>query len=212
MILLLKPSFLGPPVHAHRPSPIMDTKTVDGLVPVVQDDAASSSQVKAAAARRISQLVLDILSEYSLNKWVDSKDRLAAGAEKFMDVIDQFILAEKRVEACLPAFPFKSANKVYKVLGHLPDKAEELALDRLNTICKRIQLIYAPGARITIISDGITYNGKFLSLIFLTEWPTAKTSYYQTYCPFQIVIHGHMAKHCEKWPSKRASTTLPLPE
>ena len=68
-------------------------------------------------------------------------------------------MARSRVEACLPAFPFKSTNKVYKVLGTLPDKAEELALERLNSICVRVKEIYIPGARITIISDGITYNG-----------------------------------------------------
>ena len=47
---------------------------------------------------------------------------------------------------CLPAFPFKSANKVYKALGFLPDKAEELALARLHNMCKRIEEIYEPGA------------------------------------------------------------------
>jgi len=53
----------------------------------------------------------------------------------------------------------RSANKVYKVLGVLPDKAEELALKRLNDMCLRIGTVYAPGARCTIISDGLVYNG-----------------------------------------------------
>ncbi|KAL1796164.1 hypothetical protein ACET3X_004704 [Alternaria dauci] len=88
----------------------------------------------------------------------DSKDRLAAGTAKFLSVIDRFVEAGERVDACLPAFPFKSANKVYKVLGSLPDKAEELALQRLNHMCARIKDVYKPGARVTIISDGITYN------------------------------------------------------
>ena len=60
---------------------------------------------------------------------------------------------------CLPAFPFKSANKVYKAFGFLPDKAEEIALARLHAMCKRIEEIYAPGACVTIISDGLVYNG-----------------------------------------------------
>jgi pyoverdine/dityrosine biosynthesis protein Dit1 len=53
----------------------------------------------------------------------------------------------------------QSANKVYKVLGALPDKAEEIALERLNNMCLRIREIYAPGARCMIVSDGLVYNG-----------------------------------------------------
>jgi hypothetical protein len=109
--------------------------------------------------RSVSHLILDIVFEYALNKFDDSKERLAAGEAKFLAVIDEFVKAGKPVDSCLPAFPFKSANKVYKVLGDLPDKAEELALERLNTMCVRIKDVYKPGARVTIISDGITYNG-----------------------------------------------------
>lgn len=111
------------------------------------------------SSRELSERILDIIFEYALNKFDDSKDRLAAGTANFLSVIEKFVAAKTKVETCLPAFPFKSANKVYKVLGSLPDKAEELALERLNTMCARIQDIYPPGARVTIISDGITYNG-----------------------------------------------------
>ncbi|KAI4649945.1 putative NRPS-like protein biosynthetic cluster [Alternaria triticimaculans] len=113
----------------------------------------SSSDVRLTSTK-----ILDIIYEHALNKFDDSKERLAAGTANFLSVIDRFVLAGERVEACLPAFPFKSANKVYKVLGSLPDKAEELALQRLNHMCARIKDVYKPGARVTIISDGITYN------------------------------------------------------
>ncbi|KAJ6436823.1 ATP-binding cassette, subfamily G (WHITE), member 2, PDR [Purpureocillium lavendulum] len=102
--------------------------------------------------------ILEIIFDYALNKFSDTKERLEAGRPKFLSVIDRFVAAGTRVEMCLPAFPFKSANKVYKVLGSLPDKAEEIALERLNTMCMRIGEIYAPGARCTIISDGVVYN------------------------------------------------------
>lgn len=111
------------------------------------------------AVRDISQQILQIITEYSLEKFHDSKDRLVAGTPKFLSVIGRFVEAQEPVETCLPSFPFKSANQVYKVFGTLPDKAEELALERLNTMCVRIQEVYPPGARVTIISDGITYNG-----------------------------------------------------
>ncbi|RMZ77957.1 hypothetical protein DV738_g4111, partial [Chaetothyriales sp. CBS 135597] len=118
-----------------------------------QDGAPTNLKVT-----KTSQLILDIIVEYALNKFDDSKDRLAAGTNEFLSVIEKFVAAGTRVETCLPAFPFKSANKVYKVLGTLPDKAEELALERLNSMCARIREVYAPGAKVTIISDGTTYN------------------------------------------------------
>ncbi|KAL6704546.1 hypothetical protein ACN47E_008056 [Coniothyrium glycines] len=106
----------------------------------------------------ISEQILDIVFQYSLNKFDDTPQQLAAGRAKFLKVISEFVKAGKPIEMCLPAFPFKSANKVYKVLGDLPDKAEELALERLNTMCVHIKYIYPSGAQCTIISDGITYN------------------------------------------------------
>jgi hypothetical protein len=120
----------------------------------------------ASGIQKITRIILDIIYEYGVNKFDDSDIRFNAGAEKFLSTIDQYVVAETRVEACLPAFPFKSANKVYKVLGSLPDKAEELALERLNRMCERIRSVYPPGAKVTIISDGITYNGE------LSHWVT----------------------------------------
>ncbi|KAH8127508.1 hypothetical protein FP744_10003361 [Trichoderma asperellum] len=124
---------------------------------VSRTDPLAISQT-AADAGQTSRLILDIIFEYALNKFDDSRERLEGGTQNFLSVIQRFVAAGTRVEACLPAFPFKSANRVYKVLGTLPDKAEELALERLNNMCLRIQEVYPAGARVTIISDGITYN------------------------------------------------------
>lgn len=117
------------------------------------------SLLPANNVQEISRLILDVFLANALNKFEYSKDHLEDSQNGFLSVIARYVAKGERIQACLPAFPFKSANKVYKVLGSLPDKAEELALDRLNTVCLRIQEIYAPGAQIVIISDGITYNG-----------------------------------------------------
>lgn len=121
--------------------------------------SSSDPIVTEQEVTNICRRILRIFFEYALNKIDHSDAGFERGAENFVPVVRRFVTAGERIEACLPAFPFKSANKEYKVLGKLPDKAEELALDRLNSICRRIQEIYPPGARITIISDGITYNG-----------------------------------------------------
>ncbi|RWA11645.1 hypothetical protein EKO27_g3464 [Xylaria grammica] len=125
----------------------------------VEDHKSSETPLRTEQeVIEISRLILEIFFDYALNKIDHSEAGFERGAQNFVPVVSRFVAAGERVEACLPAFPFKSANKVYKVLGKLPDKAEELALDRLNTMCRRIQSIYPPGAQVTIISDGITYN------------------------------------------------------
>ncbi|KPM40578.1 hypothetical protein AK830_g6017 [Neonectria ditissima] len=136
----------------------MEDPTVASLVGGLADMSANTPQPDPEI-RNISRLILDIIFEYALNKFDYSDHKSDRGEDNFLPVMDRFVAAGTRVEACLPAFPFKSANKVYKVLGSLPDKAEELALDRLNTMCARIAEVYPPGAQVTIISDGITYNG-----------------------------------------------------
>lgn len=131
---------------------------------VEPDDSPFASSLHSAGhVREISRLILDIFLAYALNKFKYSEDRLEDYGDGFLSIIGRFVSKGTRVQACLPAFPFKSANKVYKVLGSLPDKAEELALERLNTMCKRVQDVYAPGAHIVIISDGITYNGTWMN-------------------------------------------------
>ena len=119
-----------------------------------------STFAATAGHDEVCEAVLSIIFEYSLHKFDDTMAQLEVGKPKFLAVIRQFVTAGKRIEMCLPAFPFKSANKTYKVLGRLPDKAEELALARLESICQRIESIYSPGATIMIISDGLVYNGR----------------------------------------------------
>ena len=125
----------------------------------LDDEKPSHVSPTTNEATEMSDKILEIIFEYALNKFNDSMERIAAGKPKFLSVIDQFVVEGRQVEMCLPAFPFKSANKVYKVFGILPDKAEELALERLNTMCIRIGNVYPPGAKLTIISDGLVYNG-----------------------------------------------------
>ncbi|KAF5579085.1 ABC1 transport [Fusarium pseudoanthophilum] len=105
-----------------------------------------------------SNRILDVILEYSLHKFDSTEELHSAGRPKFLAVVSRFVRSQQKVVMCLPAFPFKSANKVEKVLGNLPDKAEELALARLNSICVTIGQFYEPGAELTIISDGLVYN------------------------------------------------------
>lgn len=57
----------------------------------------------------------------------------------------------------LPAFPGKSPNRK-KVLGHLPDHAEFLALDFLAQLCAGTKQFYDPGMKIILCSDGRVFS------------------------------------------------------
>ncbi|MCB0417813.1 MAG: L-tyrosine/L-tryptophan isonitrile synthase family protein [Bdellovibrionaceae bacterium] len=67
------------------------------------------------------------------------------------------VRAGKPVEFVLPAFPGKSPNPD-KVLGHLPDMAELKALQFLDSLCRQIEKIYRPGARLVLCSDGRVFS------------------------------------------------------
>ena len=62
------------------------------------------------------------------------------------------------IHLILPAFPAKSPNQESKVLGVLPDMAEEVALRSLQGVCDDIRAVYTPGARVTICSDGRVFS------------------------------------------------------
>jgi pyoverdine/dityrosine biosynthesis protein Dit1 len=71
--------------------------------------------------------------------------------------IRRFVAAGETIHFLLPAFPAKSPSPK-KVLGRLPDMAEELALRYLEQVCNEIRELYPPGARITICSDGRVFS------------------------------------------------------
>ncbi|PWY73030.1 hypothetical protein BO70DRAFT_261501, partial [Aspergillus heteromorphus CBS 117.55] len=80
------------------------------------------------------------------------------GKMKFLPHVYHFVKERRPVQLTLPAFPCKSLNRVSKVLGHLPDLGEELSLLRLNSLCQDIERVYAPGATVTIATDGALFN------------------------------------------------------
>jgi len=71
--------------------------------------------------------------------------------------VRRFVRTGEPIHFLLPAFPAKSPSP-RKVLGKLPDMAEELALEFLEHVCAEIKELYPPGARITICSDGRVFS------------------------------------------------------
>ncbi len=81
------------------------------------------------------------------------------GKAKFLPMVVDDVAAGRSVRMVLPAFPFKSPNRVDKTLGSLPDLGEEIALAHLNGLCEMIRDVYDKGAYVYIASDGLVYNG-----------------------------------------------------
>ncbi|KAI0376981.1 Pyoverdine/dityrosine biosynthesis protein-domain-containing protein [Hypomontagnella monticulosa] len=133
---------------------------------VLKVDTADDLAFPAALAERLedteqpyletSTHILSIISRYKLANDV-SLAKTNDGVN-FLAHIYSRVAANEPVLMCLPAFPFKSPNRSTKVLGRLPDKAEEFALAHLNGLCAAIGDIYAPGARLMVVSDGLVYN------------------------------------------------------
>ncbi|KAF5236166.1 hypothetical protein FAUST_6702 [Fusarium austroamericanum] len=142
----------------------LGTKMADPPTTDDKTDELGESKVSGTSER-----ILDVILEYSLNKFESTSELHSKGRPKFLAVISRFVREQQKVAMCLPAFPFKSANKVEKVLGNLPDKAEEVSLARLNTMCAKIGQFYGPGAELTIISDGLVYND-LLGISDLETW------------------------------------------
>jgi pyoverdine/dityrosine biosynthesis protein Dit1 len=137
---------------AERPRPEKSTRidsgvSTSGLEPNVED----TSTVIASKA-------LKIIQSYGVNQDAGYPDFLAL----FLPVVTDHVRNNTPIKLVLPAFPAKSPNRVDKVLGHLPDFGEELALAHLDGLCKAIGEVYRPGAEIFIASDGIVYSGMLL--------------------------------------------------
>lgn len=105
--------------------------------------------------------ILDILERYCYTRRDgELAEKGWLGKLNFIPAVQGYVEAGMAVRMIIPAFPFKSPNKVDKVLGRLPDLGEELALAHLNGLCETIREAYGPGAEITVVSDGVVYNGK----------------------------------------------------
>lgn len=96
-------------------------------------------------------------------------DEVASGAELSVDVlpreeteihlskIQKMVARGEPISMILPAFPAKSPNR-NKTLSRLPDLAETHSIDSLYSLCRDIELVYQPGAKIKICSDGYVFS------------------------------------------------------
>lgn len=106
--------------------------------------------------------ILDIIQSYGQHlapKDVDNNTSPTwLGKQLFMGKVKAQLAKGQAIRMILPAFPWKSVNKVDKVTGVLPDLGEELALARLNQMCEDIKAIYPLGGQVVIATDGLLFD------------------------------------------------------
>ncbi|MFH8343630.1 L-tyrosine/L-tryptophan isonitrile synthase family protein [Streptomyces sp. NPDC018045] len=87
----------------------------------------------------------------------DHQDPTPAHFPHQLQQVRRLVAARRPIRLTLPGFPCKSPNPA-KVIGHLPDEGERLALRFLDGLCAAIGERYAPGARLVICSDGHVFS------------------------------------------------------
>lgn len=131
-------------------SPYPDTE-LPSLIPV--PPKSTTERAKAAAI---------VLNRYRIeykNDW-DFPESILRSQAQIQNALERKVA----IELVIPAFPFKSSNRSKKVLGPLPDEAERLSLLHLDGLCLAIKDATDSDTFLTIVSDGITYNGNRLRI------------------------------------------------
>ncbi len=79
---------------------------------------------------------------------------IPANRQKWLEKIGYFVKAGKALEFVSMAFPYKSPNPL-KSSRLAPDLGEALMLRRYEAVLKAVRSVYEPGARLTILQEGI---------------------------------------------------------
>ena len=171
--VLGSPAALGSPPVPRSPSesassgdslfddlPTIDSEPTNAYPSSTEIRAIKAPEVKHKdAMAKITYDIMTIVEGYGQNER-NSQNNLWLGRVNFEPIVRTHVEKGHIIPLVLPAFPWKSVNKVEKVIGAVPDLGEEFALGRLNNICEDIKAIYSPGAYVLITSDGLVYNGK----------------------------------------------------
>nr|CCA14132.1 conserved hypothetical protein [Albugo laibachii Nc14] len=129
------------------------------------------------------------------------------GKKFLMQKIKPIVRKQLPITLVLPAFPAKSPNRDTKVLGTLPDRGEELALELLEAFCLVIKRdVYPIGCFIIIFSDGRVYND-------LLKIPLENVSGYSeelraisSEAGFSHILFDDLDAHTQRFLSDTAST------
>ncbi len=130
--------------------------------------AAQLGRIEEVFGDRLSPVVtvdLERHARWVVNRLMDQRRLLPGRADgplteeelaPHLPLVRESLRHDEPISLLLPAFPAKAPNP-RKVLGALPDMAERLALRSLQTLCEELGSAHAPGARMTLCSDGLVF-------------------------------------------------------
>lgn len=147
----------APQMPPTPPESVGDANEAKAIIVPVKDDSADEEAAQSVVAGK----VLDIIQSYGQhlgNEQNESGETEWVGRKKFTPKVMHWVKQGVPVRMIIPAFPWKSVNRMEKVIGALPDFGEELALARLDALCRDIQKVYSPGAEVHIATDGLVFN------------------------------------------------------
>ena len=107
----------------------------------------------------------------------------SVGKAVLREKISPFVAANKTIKFSIMGFPMKSPNTRDKVLGTLPDLAEEATLENFAIFAQAVKAVYSPGIEIAVVSDGLAFSD-------VMEVSTNTVDAYQELCEEFAKIKG----------------------
>lgn len=105
----------------------------------------------------LSDQILDLIYEHRNTLRYSATTSSPNARALHLQKVAWYVSRNEPLHLVLPAFPAKSPNPE-KTVGPLPDLGEVMALRLLNRLCCDIQRLYAPGAKLTLCSDGRVFS------------------------------------------------------
>jgi pyoverdine/dityrosine biosynthesis protein Dit1 len=105
----------------------------------------------------LTQQIVSIFEQHRMPPTpIDEFDRV--GRPILVSRIDDFVNNNKTIEFVMLGYPMKSINTRDKVIGVLPDMAEEVSLMNFASFNEAVMQVYPKGIKITIVNDGLVFN------------------------------------------------------
>lgn len=104
-----------------------------------------------------TQNILDVFQQFRMAPTpLDQYEQVGKGL--LTEKIQKFVDSNSVLNFVMLGYPMKSSNDRDKVLGKLPDLAEEVSMKHFGTFNKLVKQVYRPGVNINIVSDGYVFN------------------------------------------------------
>lgn len=141
-------------------TPLSELEEITGDIEYTPLTTPSRATTPVQDLDKLAGDILDIMQRYGQHLPSGDGEHSGQwlGKGLFMGKVKSQLENDQAIRLIMPAFPWKSVNKVDKVTGILPDLGEELALYRLNQMCEDIKAVYPLGGQVFIATDGLVFD------------------------------------------------------